>query len=135
MTTARQTKAQKEQSKAESVERLRALLPVGSTVYTSIHKVAPSGMSRIINLHCIASVTRSRRAGTDADDKPIWVEEERPEVLWITAHVAAALDLKRTEDPEGVRVQGCGMDMGFATVYDLATVLHGDGYSLEQKWL
>lgn len=31
--------------------------------------------------------------------------------------------------------KGCGMDMLFATVYDLSVELYGDGYKIKYTWL
>jgi hypothetical protein len=30
---------------------------------------------------------------------------------------------------------GCGMDMGFDLVYNLSSVLYGDGYKIKQEWI
>jgi hypothetical protein len=31
--------------------------------------------------------------------------------------------------------KGCGMDMGFDLVYNLSSVLYGDGYKIKQEWI
>ena len=104
-------------------------LKAGDTVYSVLRHVSASGMSRHIDL-CIIK-----------NDQPIY----------ITGSVAALLDLKRAKG-QGVIVSGCGMDMGFATVYSLGLALwphgtpepHGTrngepdsdgGYALKQAWL
>lgn len=36
---------------------------------------------------------------------------------------------------DGIRVSGCGMDMGFHLVYNLSLVLYGSGDALKQRWI
>tara|TARA_Y100000114_G_scaffold149361_1_gene163424 strand:- start:599 stop:1033 length:435 start_codon:yes stop_codon:yes gene_type:complete len=36
---------------------------------------------------------------------------------------------------DGVVVKGCGMDMGFHTVYSLSRKLYDDGYRFKHRWL
>jgi hypothetical protein len=117
---------QSEADREETLQYLRSVYPKGSVVYTSIRKVAPSGMSRIINTHAVVEVTRTTTTKTGKTRRV-----KRPEIIWTTGRVANLLGITRTDDPEGMRVRGCGMDMGFSVAYDLAVVLWGDGYALE----
>lgn len=36
---------------------------------------------------------------------------------------------------EALRVNGCGIDVGFQAVYTLAGLVLGDGNALNQRWL
>ena len=117
--------------KIQAVANLIGLgLNAGDTVYCMLRHVSASGMSRSIDF-CL-------------------IKNDRP--LWITGLVADLLGLKRSNSGEGVTIKGCGMDMGFATVYDLGKALwpngtpepHGTrngepdsdgGYALKQAWL
>jgi hypothetical protein len=38
-------------------------------------------------------------------------------------------------DRNGIRVGGCGMDMGFHLVYTLSRALFDDGYYVKHEWL
>jgi hypothetical protein len=65
---------------------------------------------------------------------------ENGEIRDITYTVAIALGDK-PKDKNGhrvIRVNGCGMDMGFHLVYSLSSVLYGSedraGYKLSQEW-
>jgi len=100
----------------------------GDTVYTVLRHVSKSGMIRDISLYIIR------------DNEP----------LNITWHVADRL--KMNVKNNGIRIKGCGMDMGFHLVYGLGSALWPDGtdrphgirngvpdseggYALKQRWL
>ncbi len=108
----------KAQAKAQEIEdakdKLRAILPKGSTVYTILRHVSASGMSRRISVITI-----------DKDGMPRSVDY----------YAATALDWKHAIDDDGVTVGGTGMDMGFHLVHTLAHALYGDGYALKHDWL
>jgi hypothetical protein len=97
------TKAEQEAARVT----LRELLPPGSTVHTTVKHVARSGMSRSISCYVIR------------DDSPRWIDS------LICKAVGYTFDEKR----EAVKIGGCGMDMGFAIVYDLAYSLWGKNFS------
>ena len=90
------------------IERLKAWFKDVDTVYTSVQHVSKSGMTRDIKLISIL------------DNEP----------FCINYLVAGALDNKIKNG--GVRVGGCGMDMGFHIVYELSQVL---GIKLNQRWI
>lgn len=115
--------------KSESRETLLELLKPGDTVYTVLKHVSRSGMMRHIQLKIV-------RNGDICD---------------ITYHAAVVMGDSIAKDG-GIRVAGCGMDMGFALVYNLGAVLwpngtdkpHGTrngepdsegGYALHQRWI
>jgi hypothetical protein len=105
-----------------AVERLTDYyLKPSDTVYTLNRHTSSSGMSRDISLFVA-------RDG---------------EIMDITYYAAHAIGWRLVErnGRRAIRVSGAGMDMGFHTVYTLASVLYrgaveGDaGYSLRQEWI
>lgn len=67
---------------------------------------------------------------------------EDNEIINVTWRVATVLGDSVQSDGT-IRVSGCGMDMGFHMVYNLARTLYRDfkmnggdsGYALKQRWL
>lgn len=115
---------QSEREKMEAVERLREILKPGDTIYTVLKHVSASGMSRSIQLATVL----------DGD------------IFDITYYAARALGERIDAKHGGIRIGGCGMDMGFALVYDLGRALwpsgtrNGEpdsagGYALKQRWI
>lgn len=130
-------------SDPEAIERLREWLNPGDVVYTNVTHVSRSGMSRHIKVY----------------------KFENNEPRYLTYNVAQALGWRFIRDPrEAVKVDGCGMDMGFHLVYELSHTLfpsgfdcighgcpsnahsngdrdftphhhHDGGYALKQRWL
>lgn len=99
------TKAQlAEQQDART--QLRKHLPPGSTVYTILRHCARSGMYRAIDVYVIR------------DNEP----------LRLTFSVAKACGMRYDRKHEAIGIGGCGMDMGFAIVNDLAHYLYPDGF-------
>lgn len=90
---------------------MREWLPVGTTVYGIVVHVSASGMSRSIRFMYVEN-------GAIRELPPSWV--------------AAAIGERFDEKRWAVQVSGCGMDMVFASIYNLAKVLHGDSQSLKQ---
>ena len=115
--------AQKEQAK----KHLRKLLKPGQTVYTILRHCSSSGMSRSISL------VIPTKDGIKSLD--YWIAQARGE----------STDQKN----EGIKVSGCGMDMGFHLVYNLGRMLYPQGvkkgcgsqpekdggYAFNHKWL
>jgi hypothetical protein len=102
--------------KAEAVKMLRKFCPRGSTVYGIVRKVSGNGMSRQISFYSI--------------------RKNKPQVL--DGYISNLLPhYKRVpmEKGEGLKVGGCGMNMIFAVVNDLASELYGDGYALKNESL
>jgi hypothetical protein len=92
---------------AESIAQLRAWLPPGATVYCILQHVSRSGMSRRI--------------------KPYAIVDGRPQ--WLAGHVSRACGLKMSHGArDAIVMGGCGMDMGFALVYEISQTIWGDGY-------
>ena len=133
----------KSMERQEAIERLKEWVKPGDTLWTQIKHVSRSGMSRVIQV----------------------VKLENNEPSWLGYNIALALGWSYDRQREGVRVGGCGMDMGFHLVYELSHVLwpdgwtcigkecrsskhqgadfqkrikgevHKDGYALNQRWL
>ena len=90
-----------------SVHPLLADIKPGDTIYTVLRHVSRSGMTRVIDLIRIV------------DGRPISIVGPAAQLL--------ALGLDR--DRWGVRMSGCGMDMGFAAVYELSYALFKGGFT------
>lgn len=93
---------------AEALAQLREWIKPGDTVYTILRHVSSSGMSREIGIVVFK------------DGHPLHPN-------WSVSRVTGYRQGKR----DGVIVGGCGMDMGFAVVYDLSYKLFPDGFGLE----
>ena len=83
--------------------------------YTILRSVSRSGMSRTISVH--------------------YVEKETGELCQLNYVCAVLLGLSMDRSYDGVRIKGCGMDMGFALVYDLASRACADGYAIHHRWI
>ena len=121
---------QSEREKMEAKERLLEILKPGATIYTVLKHVSASGMSRSIQLKIV----------------------QNGDICDITYPAARAMGDKIDPKNGGIKIGGCGMDMGFALVYNLGRVLwphgtpepHGTrngepdndgGYALRQRWI
>lgn len=94
------------QEKTEAIESLRKIVKPGDTVYTILRHVSRSGMSRSISV--------------------MVVEDGAPnDVSWLVAKAGLG---RFDRNHDGVKVQGCGMDMGFHLVYNLAWTLYGNNF-------
>lgn len=124
------TKAQKTE-RDEALTFLRKHLRPGQEVYTTLTHVSRSGMQRSIRVFVVGR-----------DRIP----------FDISGWVGRAIGWKRDDKRGGVKVNGCGMDMGFHLVYSLSWAMfpngtskpHGTrngepdtngGYALKQRWL
>ena len=118
-------------TKREQVERddarakLREWIKPGNTVYTILRHVSRSGMRREIGVVLI----RPNGDGSVHTLHPNWL-------------VAEATGMRVNKAGDGIIMDGAGMDMGFALVYDLSMTLfcpdkydHDAAYSLKQEWL
>lgn len=86
----------------EAREQLRKLLKPGDIVECILRHVSRSGMRREISLY-------------------------GPGREWLDGYAARALGLRRGKH-DGIVMVGCGMDMGFALVYELSHALWPDGF-------
>lgn len=94
--------------RAEALAKLRELLPPGATVDCVLRHVSRSGMQRIISFYA------------RSPEGPVYLD----------GYVAKVLDMTRPKGRDGLKVNGCGMDMGFHVVYNLGYALYGrDGWT------
>lgn len=89
-------------TKEEAIKVLRDDLKPGDTINCILRHVSRSGMSRSISL-----------LKGDAD---------------ITYFAALAMGDKIDQKHGGIKIGGCGMDMGFALVYNLSWTLFPEGF-------
>lgn len=83
-------------------------LKPGDVVYTKLDHVSRSGMTRGISLYIIK------------DNEPY-------DVSWLAAEKMG----DKLHKKGGIKVGGCGMDMGFYLVYNLGRTLFPDGFGEE----
>jgi len=103
-TPKRETERQRRERAATT---LRELCPPGTRVYTSLEHRARSGMARWVSLYVI-------HKGRNVN---------------VTGYAATVLGARRSDAHNGgIRVDGCGMDMGFHLVYHLAATLYPTGH-------
>ena len=98
---------------AQALERLRAAIEPGDTLYTVLRHRAPSGMSRAVDVYAIRP---------DPERGPRAVHR-----YWLSYWIAAAGIGRWSERYEAVTIGGCGMDVGFEIVYSLGRILWPDG--------
>lgn len=113
------TRDAQKQSVKDAIDRLKIWIKPGDTVHTQLKSVSRSGMSRVIQVIKIQC-----REETDVDGRA----SKEPEILYLGYNVAQAIEMRYDREREGVKVSGCGMDMGFAIIYDLSRVLFADGF-------
>lgn len=89
----------------QAQEELRDILKPGDTVCCLLRHCSRSGMRRHISLFA-------------------------PGTVDITYSAALAMGDKRADDG-GIKVDGCGVDMGFALVYNLGRTLFLEGFAVE----
>lgn len=123
----------------DAIARLRETLKPGDTLHTVLRSVSRSGMSRVIDVYH-------------------FYKDEKGEIRqeWLSYWIAQACGFSfQKAGTGGIKIAGCGMDMGFEIVYTLGRVLfpegfavtgrgrNGDtsgrdtdgGYALRQEWL
>lgn len=105
----------KQQSeKAEYIDKLRATLKPGDTLYTVLRSVSRTGMSRVVDVYHL----------TPEPDGTI-------RKSWLSYWIAKACEFQFQDQcgkPEGIKIGGCGMDVGFEVVYNLGRALWPDGF-------
>lgn len=97
--------------KTTALAKLTELLPKGTEVYTLVRSVSKSGMSRRISFFVV-------------EDGKI------KDIDWLL--IRAGIGKRRGTD-NGLYVQGVGMDMCFAMVYNISQTIHKDGYALTKR--
>lgn len=109
--------SEKQAAKTEAIERLQKTLKRGDTLHTILRHVSQSGMSRVI------SVVHTSEDG------------DIQNLDFVISQLGHYKRTSASAQHDGLKVSGCGMDMGFAVVYDVAMTVFGDGYALKQSWL
>ncbi len=89
----------------EAIDRLREMVSPGDEIHTILRHVTRSGMGRSISLV----------SGSDGVTKLDYL-------------VARALNDRIDQNNSGIKIGGCGMDMGFALVYNLSRTLYPTGF-------
>jgi hypothetical protein len=93
----------------EAIKALKKLgIKSGAKVYTTIKHVSASGMSR--SIACFIS--------------------RKNEIVKIDWYLNRILGYKFDQNHGGLKIGGCGMDMGFAMVYNLGRALYPKGFKL-----
>lgn len=98
------SKASKQEQR-KAIERLRKEIKPGETLHTILRYVSKSGMSRSISV----------------------IQIKRGKIYDWSYLVAKAIGEKIDQRHDGIKISGCGMDMGFELVYRLSSVLYGYG--------
>lgn len=96
--------------KAEAIAELKKWLPQGATLEMHLARVSRSGMSRVIRCSVI------------------WIDEEGKHATFqnLSGYVARAIGHTLVEGFDGgVRIFGCGMDMGLALADIVSYELYG----------
>ena len=102
-------------TKTETIEAqndLRAILERNHTVYAIVKHVSRSGMQRRIEFYVIEGGERYQ-LNPDVPEEGSDVSIPRPRRI---SHLVAKVRGSRLTD-DGVVVNGCGMDMGWDTIY------------------
>jgi hypothetical protein len=98
--------------KDKYIKDLKKLVEKGGTIYCVLRRVAKSGMSRDISFFVI----------------------NKQRLRMIDGCIKQILGLKYSKN-DGLRIHGCGMDMGFLVVHELSLALFKDGDALNYQWL
>lgn len=96
----------------EKKRELAEILTPGTVVYTVLRQVSRTGLTR--RLSCLVVQDGAIRDITD---------------------LVAAVTPFSLDRSGFLVVRGVGMDMGFHVVYELASVLFGNGYALVHRWV
>jgi hypothetical protein len=101
------------QSQLDAIAELSYILKPDIKIYCILRSVSHSGMSRVIDL-AIVENRNIRRIGSLA---------------------AKAMNNKYEHNGQGIKIRGCGMDMGFNLVHNLGCAIFNDGNSFQLEWL
>lgn len=113
-------KAVRENEKQQAIEKLRELCPPGTTVYTVLRHVSRSWMQRVVDPFIILcdELGTARTVGAARAATP----------YFLRGLVAKACGDRIDREHDGIVMGGCGMDVGHALVYNLASVLYREGW-------
>lgn len=118
---------QADKEKQEAIEKLREWVKPGDTVYTILRHVSRSGMSRDISVVLPSVQCDLTERLEEANGGP--KANHRIYFLHPNYSVAKAIGARlKSGNNDAIVMGGCGMDMGFALVYELSHALYGRGY-------
>jgi len=122
------------EEKQESLDKLKEWIKKGDTLHTTVRHVSRSGMMRYITTRHLKTPEHLANS-----------QKREVRISNYDYHIARVLDLPEAPNYQGVKVGGCGMDMGFHLVYCLSRSLFKDeptgegdrdhGYWIRQEWL
>jgi len=101
------------EAKQNAKTKLINLLQDTDTIYTVLHNVSKSGLSRVISFYMV---------------------NDNKEIININYYISVLLGYKFDKTHFGLKVKGCGMDMGFHVVDTLSRVLDTNG-KISHRWL
>lgn len=130
-------KAFAQQERDEAAAELRKLLKPGQKVFTVLRHVSSSGMLRVIDLvipvpdYETTYPLKPADAATYEGERDYSAKPTRKRIGITLRSIgwtaAKAMEDKWDSDKGGIRVGGCGMDMGFHLVYNLGRALWPKG--------
>lgn len=95
--------------KTEAIASLKKMgVKAGKKVYTIVRHVSASGMSRSISSFI----------------------QHKGDIICIDWYINRILGYKFDKNQRGLKIGGCGMDMGFHLVYSLGRALYPEGFKL-----
>lgn len=101
----------------DAIKFLKTKIKKGSILYTQLNHVSSSGMTRHISVRQIKN------------NYPLNWDYQ------VSIAVGIPIAKNRFGGQNGLKIGGCGMDMGFHLIYTLSQKLFDDGYAIKQKWL
>ena len=97
----------------DSIEKIRELVPQGTTIYVLLRHKNRIGTCRWLEFYVVS-------------------DHELKRITWDVAQVIEGTYCRRLD---ALRVTGAGLDSGFSSVDTLSRVLFGTGRSLKHQWL
>jgi hypothetical protein len=85
------------------------------------------------NGHVYTMLTYVSRSGMSRSIKLLYVRDNT--IYQVPGKLIENLGYKYDKKNGGHKIGGCGMDMGFALVYDFCRHYYSDGYKLSHHWL
>lgn len=94
-------------------DKLIGLLSETDTIYTILRSVSKSGLTRSIGFYIV---------------------DNNKEIININYYIKVLLGYKFNKAHDGLRIEGCGMDMGFHVVHTLLREL-GISEKITHRWI
>jgi hypothetical protein len=101
--------------KEEAILKLRDILHPGDRIYTILRHVSRSGMMRVIDVQVMVPCEEKYAPTKGVNAQP----------RWIGHLVATAIGMPWDDRKQGIRMGGCGTDMGWEITYHLGWALYG----------